>query len=468
VDDRIELLRAAVVAQANSAGPAGWMEIPVPPSVRPAGFLRVPTGAFERWAVRPSGAEHLAAAWTPVCPQGIKQGADDPCHTDWMLGAGLQPGDMLDDADDPPRSRDLGDAAYRARAEVEARLLGFGCSVLLSGPEVRGRVWHPRKPDDLDVPWSEEPPIAVIRDARPDWLGVVVEVLSRGGAVIFERGGEMAHLVTVLRGEGRGPLVRVPGALRLYPEGLLVDVVPGQGRVEVRDDGRLPAEAPGIWETAPAMSAYGSATPSASPAAVPVQGDLVRCGAKHPARNLPFFRSDKNFKVEGPRFLAVASGHSTVGMPVRPGKDRVELLIDVIPRDGKGARFCYYAGLGTWPFPDVKSATLRALDLHDPLPSTEQSAERENDRLRARHDRFMAGLAAMPDAELIAHAKAKAAEEARYRRDVEDGRWDLVDRADIDLDWIEFFDGMGQELGRRGLPEPERARSDEEASGFRP
>ncbi len=116
----IEAIRTAVRAQADAAGPEGWLSIPVAKSISETGQLRVPRGAFEHWSVWRAGGEHLAAPWSRVSPTGIKQGADDPYHTDWMLGAGLHPQDMRrGDA----RSEAISRAAERARAPTSPRCI---------------------------------------------------------------------------------------------------------------------------------------------------------------------------------------------------------------------------------------------------------------------------------------------------------------------------------------------------------
>jgi hypothetical protein len=238
-------LRARIAAQVDTLGAEGWMDMPVPTTVRPDGVLRVPRGAFEMWAVWRSGGAHLAVPWTPVSPRGLKQGADDPYHTDWMLGAGLGPQDMREGGGNPHWWA-LSDAAYAARQEIERRLLGFSCSVLLPGPTVVGRVHVPKSTGSnatgrLDLPEPDEdgqPPVLVVRDASSAWLDHAIAALNAGGAVIVENGGEMSHLITVARGMSKGPFVRMPNARRLYPDGSVVCVSPGEGTIELREDER--------------------------------------------------------------------------------------------------------------------------------------------------------------------------------------------------------------------------------------
>lgn len=161
----IATLRKMVVEQADSMGEDGWSEISVPAKVAPSGRLRVPRGAFEMWAVERSNGAHLTVGWKPVSPSGLKIMGDDPYHTDWMLGAGLGLHDMR-------YSEALCKAAYAAKAEVERRLLGFDCSILLHGPAVTGRVWSPMSSSERPPEADEDglPPVMVVRSASVTWM----------------------------------------------------------------------------------------------------------------------------------------------------------------------------------------------------------------------------------------------------------------------------------------------------------
>lgn len=457
-DPRIEALRASIVAQADAAGADGWMEIPVDRSVRGDGLLRVPRGAFERWAVRPTGGEHLAAQWRPISPRGIKSGADDPYHTDWLLGAGFGPRDMRHDGPDPALTAALNHAAFGGKAEVERRLLGFDCSVLLSGPDVRGRVWHPRSPADTTPPWSEEPPIAVLRDARPDWLPTVLAVIDRGGAVVVERGGEMAHLVTLLRGEGKGPLVRMPGALRLYPADLVLDVSPGSGRITVADDARPPPDT-GTWMPDPPKLKPGA--PGRQRARAADGGYVLEaCGTDNPADRLPYLCLEKCWRTKGVGFeaLAVVSSANR-DMPVaNHGRGEVVGLVVRIFDDAHRMSRNYYAGHAAWTFDEIREATLQALYLHAPKPDYEAARARRRAEEQAREDAFRGRLAAMDDGALAAYANEQVALEARFLAECDKGKWDHRDRIDIEADYAQVFSFVDEEIERRGIERDPRER----------
>jgi len=456
--EEIERLRAAIIKQAEAAGRDGWMEIPVPKIVAGRGKLRVPRGAFEHWACRPSGAEHLASPWQAVSPQGIKQGSDDPYHTDWMLGAGLNPKDMRHDGPSPELTAALNEAAYAARAEVEKRLLDFDCSVLLSGPDIIGRAWHPSSPDDLSIPYSDEPPVAILRDARPDWLPVVMEVLGKGGAVIVERGGEMAHLVNEARGTGFGPIVRRAKALKLYPDNLLVKVSPSSGRIEIQDDWRMP-----VRTGVPFIDDFRNARdpePDPQPLDEEKPFNLVRSDGKNPADDCPYMWTDRGAKVEGVNYSAYGVVFSTDF-----DGNQCHLAIRVYGRRGaNGFVANYYAGAGKWPYKEVRRAAEQALEQYERRPTFEEIIARDRAAKQARVDAFMSKLRAMSNDELVAYVEAKVEEERKYLADVEKGKWDWEDQRDINRDYSDFFWYAGDELAERGLPEVKRASASDSAA----
>ena len=450
----IEQLRSAIRAQADAAGDAGWFSFPVPKSVSSDGELRVPRGAFEHWCVWRAGGEHLAAPWSRVSPTGVKQGADDPYHTDWMLGAGLHPQDMRrGDA----RAAALTSSAERARSAVEKRLLGASLSVLLAGPEVTGRAWHPatagdRAPRDLDG----TPPVAVLRDAGPDGLEAALAALDAGGAVVVERGGEMAHLVTVLRENGRGPIVRVQGALRKFPDGSLVHVSPRDGLAELRDDGRAPEPFSGALPPAPEPD-----LPALKADPMPRGREIVLtpCGSDNPADRQPWF------DVAGSRSMST-DRFSVYGVLTGPGEDRTpwtskppvrHLVVRVFERrPSYGKRGMFYAGCRDWSGEEVMRAVRQAYAMFDPpRPEAEIRADRRA-KEEARRSRFRDSLLAMDDDALRERVHGKADEERDYCREVLEGRWDPRDRDGVQEDFDLFFELALPVLEGRGIPAPVR------------
>lgn len=408
-DSRIEELRALIVAQADALGDAGWMEIEVPKSFRESGVLRVPRPPFELWAVARSNGSHLVSQWRTVSPVGVKQGADDPYHTDWMLGAGLQPRDMHHGGGNSHHEA-LSTAAYRARSAVEERLLGFKASVLLQGPPVRGRVHVPEGPDDLPEARDEDglPPVSVLRSAEARWLEIAVATLAAGGAVIVERGGEMAHLVVELRATDRGPIMQVGKARTLYKEGSVVDIDPSRGMVSLAEDERLVRQAAAAALSAPAWQELQPAPepeperPARKTPKTPSQFGIVEATRlkEQPTDSLAYVEPIR--KYETGLFDIYATMHWT--RPYQQEGERGTLSLYAYRKgsDSSKERRAFYSGHRAWSSQDVVDACREVADIVDPERQARVERfwrEREAQRRRER-DEAKERWSAMSDAEL--------------------------------------------------------------------
>lgn len=215
-DERLRGYADRVLEQADAG--AGYLELSVSGVEGAAPRLfKVPKAPFLHWAFRGVDCERFGVelpAWSPVCPQGLKMGADDPHHTDWLLGAGLD----LDDAygtDSPVAS-----AAYALLHKLRTEQLRTECSVLTGKGSAYGTVVRPQPGER--VPAGS---IAVIPFAGPQYQAALESACVNGqGAVLCETGGRLAHLVLVGR-ELDARIVMQPGAMARYQEGdrLFVD-----------------------------------------------------------------------------------------------------------------------------------------------------------------------------------------------------------------------------------------------------
>lgn len=168
-----------------------------------AGSTVVPRVPFMRWCLnRYRRLRHLMPAWTNVCPWGLKMQGDDPDHSDWMVGAGL-------DVDYQYHSHPSYSAAVNKMSEIVGELQekqAAGVVMLSSGPIVTGPIVHGKR--------GEAAPagaVVVLPDLRPSWLPVI----EHAAAVITEEGGATAHLANVGR-ERSLPIIRWPGALKIW------------------------------------------------------------------------------------------------------------------------------------------------------------------------------------------------------------------------------------------------------------
>jgi hypothetical protein len=176
---------------------------------RPERRVMVPRAPFWHWALGRTNLLHFAPPWDPISPVGLKLQLDDPYHSDWMLGAGL---DLYDDYS-ASGSGPVDEAAMNARLELQMKLGGYDVVVLSDGGAVTGVVGQD---------------IAVLPDLSVDYKDAALT--SR--AIIAERGGALAHLAIV--GMERGlTVVRDPGALIRYPKGSVLTINPEAGTVRI-------------------------------------------------------------------------------------------------------------------------------------------------------------------------------------------------------------------------------------------
>lgn len=176
---QIEKLRDEVKSRAdlmeNDRPGSGWMEIRVGRST-----LRIPRAPFEVWALRPFGANGrippawLEFKWLPISPIGLKMYGmeDDPCHTDWMLGAGLD----IDTYDQIYfRTDDLKPVGIAIHEEAERIRQDFGASeTVVSGcGVVTGTIVHPA-PDEIVPPGA----IVVIPSLRPTYFSTILAAIA--------------------------------------------------------------------------------------------------------------------------------------------------------------------------------------------------------------------------------------------------------------------------------------------------
>lgn len=178
----------------------------------PAGSVKVPRAPFLHWAfARMKMFEAQLPPWQTVSPIGLKMMNDDPFHTDWVIGAGLDP----DDRSLLYYPGPVGDAAMKLSHELQDKFdEPSDVHVLVDGPYASGTVYHGKKKKP-----SPDGAIVVLPNLHPDYL----EAIADAAAVITEEGGAVAHLAQVGR-ERNLPIVRIAGALERFDEGIEVSV----------------------------------------------------------------------------------------------------------------------------------------------------------------------------------------------------------------------------------------------------
>lgn len=192
------------------------------------GVREVPEGPLVRWALSRTLMPDLAPDWDPVCPQGVKMMGDDPVHSDWVVGAGLENADLWD--------RGMQDRQTDLMRAVQNEWLGLEVAVLVAGKESATGTIVFAKPDTTCGPGD----VAVIPHAGPQYM----DVARSAAAVIALKGGAMSHLAVNGLEEGF-LIVRDPHAKRRFREGQTVKVDARTGLISrVADDPEIDPPGP--------------------------------------------------------------------------------------------------------------------------------------------------------------------------------------------------------------------------------
>ncbi|TLX17099.1 hypothetical protein [Rhizobium sp. MHM7A] len=179
------------------------------------GIRDVPNGPLLRWALkRGTGMRDAGPVWQPVSMSGLKQAGDDPIHTDWITGAGLEQHDFGKE----PLMSIQNDLARQIQEET----LGFKMHVLVAGKQgATGVIKHCKKDTEVDANT-----IAVVANSSIHFDRIAREA----AAVIVLEGGGLSHLA--VNGLEMGQvIIRDPEARQKYPEGSVVTIDLVAGRV---------------------------------------------------------------------------------------------------------------------------------------------------------------------------------------------------------------------------------------------
>jgi phosphohistidine swiveling domain-containing protein len=179
------------------------------------GVRDVPNGPLLRWALkRGTGMRDAGPDWQPVSMSGLKQAGDDPIHTDWITGAGLEQHDFSKEP--------LMSIQNNLARQIQEETLGFKMHVLVAGKqEATGVIKYCKKDTEVDGNT-----IAVVANASIHFDRIAREA----AAVIVLEGGALSHLA--VNGLEMGQvIIRDPGAKEKFPEGSIVTIDLAAGRV---------------------------------------------------------------------------------------------------------------------------------------------------------------------------------------------------------------------------------------------
>jgi hypothetical protein len=161
--------------------------------------LRVPTTPFNVWALSGTNARAmgLMPEWQLVCPGDLKMQSDNPMHSDWWFGAGLNADDYAGGFEEDSLAGNISRAADNVARDLRKRLLKWDAKVLSGKGLYFGLVRNVRPGETL-----KENEIGVISHAGPEYATTLASAAKVGAALICLTGGPLAHLATLAREDG--------------------------------------------------------------------------------------------------------------------------------------------------------------------------------------------------------------------------------------------------------------------------
>lgn len=203
------------------------------PAIKKAGFTdlinkegkvlaSVPTLPLVCWTCFMAGQEDSTPDYRPYSPRGLKEYHDNPYHTEWMVGGGI------DLEKDYHAGSEIQKAAFAWSQNYQKFFFGFEHQVLSSGPVVSGRI---RFATDHNAHEIKSGDIVVIPSAGPKYQLHVEQACRNGkGGVIAINGHKGTHLAVVGRERGL-TIFRIEDAASRFVEGLKVLLDPRHGTV---------------------------------------------------------------------------------------------------------------------------------------------------------------------------------------------------------------------------------------------
>jgi len=230
-------LRKAILKQAETSG--GLFDLKVEKKDK-LGRIRyktfkVPVAPFEHYALTTytiGGSAHRdkLPEWETVSPQGMKMYGDNPYHTDWMIGAGLELdalyGGRRYGGGDGGFHDNLSSAVWTAMGDLQDKYIkayGEHKIVLMTGDGYfHGRAtmiefWDDMsKLDEFDLDI-----IVVTKYAHPNLVALLDKPHVQG--LIVENGGKLCHLAVVSRSKDF-KMVRMADATTIIKPGAMLSI----------------------------------------------------------------------------------------------------------------------------------------------------------------------------------------------------------------------------------------------------
>lgn len=209
----LDLLRKDII-EAAGEGDENWIRLPICAKTgeydyanEPSRYLPVPKAPFLNWVYNRSPADRispgLVPAWTPMSPSGMKMMGDDREHSDWVIGAGLDPALFYEE-------EEVNMASYRMRHEILSETLNFDIEVFAGSGSCSGKIKHLAPGEVL----TSNDEIGVIPTGGMEFDAALRSAVRLKTGIIMLVGGKLCHAAVVGR-ETDLQLVMWPEASKL-------------------------------------------------------------------------------------------------------------------------------------------------------------------------------------------------------------------------------------------------------------
>lgn len=190
---QIDRLRNEIIETANSYvyGEKGWFFL----DLKDGRSIRIPRPPFEQWALSKINVKNIAIPWEPISPSGLKMFGDDPYHTDWILGAGLDLNVMSNQYAHPGvYDQALHDAAWEKRFEIVSDKLNFAFLPLCGDKKFDGLCFIPDPTKDNPFADFSSQEIIILKNLDATHFALYRQIPD-GVCVLAGNGGPGSHMV---------------------------------------------------------------------------------------------------------------------------------------------------------------------------------------------------------------------------------------------------------------------------------
>lgn len=149
------------------------------------GGVKVPKMPLDEWCQKINNKQSSQSQWCPISKSGLRFPNDEPCHSDWMIGAGFFPSDC-DSEEYSKVEREAYAYAIRGGADDLTNSL---CIHKARFSDLSDKIQIMASPIEKVVS-----SIVLIDDSSTKWIKVAKDIGKKGGIIIAQSGGALSHL----------------------------------------------------------------------------------------------------------------------------------------------------------------------------------------------------------------------------------------------------------------------------------